>query len=173
MYVTATPTPKIPVDDGAWLIIPEITVEARVVRHKILEVQGEREGETKRKMETPQKHDEVASYDFSAESVRNPLVFAGHLDNNTHGPAVFWDLEKLVAGSEIYVWEKGVRQTYVVQTNEVVDSLSLDVTQVLQYVANFSLTLITCDGTFNQETHYDQRRIVSAVLVPQKEETSE
>ncbi len=101
-------------------------------------------------------------------------VIAGHLDSNTGGPAVFWDLDKLGPGDEVIVtYENGDRYTFVVQTQETYpyDTEGPVIESIFGGSLTADLNLITCDGAWsNGKATYSHRLVVFTTLVPEKTE---
>jgi len=91
-------------------------------------------------------------------------VYAGHVDWQKQG-AVFWPLRDLQKGDEINVQaQDGSWQTYVVTTNYLIP-FDTPANRAVGPTYRTKLTLITCDGEFDQQTHnYLSRRIVHAYL---------
>jgi LPXTG-site transpeptidase (sortase) family protein len=124
-------------------------------------------------MQSPDGPTNVAWYSFSGKPGHGSnAVFSGHVDYIHYGAAVFWHLKDLVAGDQIQVdLDDGSVYTYAVVS---INSISADPTEdELRDIVGASktdiITLITCGGTFSQETHqYDHRTIVRAkrVLTP-------
>jgi sortase (surface protein transpeptidase) len=100
-------------------------------------------------------------------------VIDGHLDSTGGGPAVFWDLDKLVPGDEVSViYEDGTSFTFAVQGNQTFAHNTRD-TQTIQSIFGPSqtsdLNLITCDGAWDHgQATYSQRLVVFTTLVPDK-----
>jgi LPXTG-site transpeptidase (sortase) family protein len=104
-------------------------------------------------------------------------VFAGHVDsgfkpchNGTVKPpceAVLWDLNKLANGDEIDVTVSGVTYQYSVASNQPVSDEGGDWASILASTPQEQITIITCGGDFNPQTHnYDKRQVVTAVRLP-------
>jgi LPXTG-site transpeptidase (sortase) family protein len=118
-------------------------------------------------MESPDGPTNVAWYDFSSKPGRaGNAVFSGHVDYINYGEAVFWHLKDLVAGDTIEVHlQDGTLYKYAVET---LTSVQADPTEdqlrdIIGPSTNDIITLITCGGTFSQETHqYDHRTVVRA-----------
>lgn len=101
---------------------------------------------------------------FSSPGTGSNVVMAGHVDYYTVGPAVFYSLGSLGAGSEIYVTgPNGEGITYAVTGSTVVGA-DTPAENVLGGPGGESLTLITCGGSFNGVA-YDSRTIVYAVRI--------
>jgi len=131
----------------------------------------------------PDGSDDVAYYNFSAwpgygggPGVGGNAVFAGHVDSGfapcrygTVQPpceAVLWDLNKLVVGDEITIRIAGVSYRYGVTSNEAVDETA-DWAPIFASTAQESITVVTCGGDFNPQTHnYDKRQVVVAARLP-------
>jgi sortase (surface protein transpeptidase) len=124
---------------------------------------------------------DVAFYDLSAWSglggtpgEGHNAVFGGHVDMNRdvpyagahyRGPAVFWGLDQLTPGTIIEVDYAGETLRYAVVWMEDVSAASG--TEWSQYwsngVAVDSITLFTCGGEFDFESHsYSHRTVVRA-----------
>lgn len=99
-------------------------------------------------------------------------VIAGHLDTSTGGPAVFWDLNQLVAGDAILVsYEDGSRFTFTVEANKVYDHDAEGA--IIESIFGKSLTpdlnLVTCDGAWDHgAATYSKRLVVFATIVPEQ-----
>jgi LPXTG-site transpeptidase (sortase) family protein len=136
-------------------------------------------------MPNPEGPDDVAYYDFSdfehfggAPGLGGNSIFAGHVDsgskacqNGTVPPpceAVLWDLNLLDVGDIIEIHANGEVYQYEVQTNEPVSASLGDGTwdQIVSSTEEETLTIITCGGDFNRETHeYNNRQVVTATRV--------
>jgi LPXTG-site transpeptidase (sortase) family protein len=96
----------------------------------------------------------------------NPVI-AGHVDYYTYGLAVFAPLRNIAVGDiiEYHRWDGRVVRYSVVWATDVPSEEAFN-----QYVAagpEETITLVTCNGTFNQATrNYDHRRIVRGALLP-------
>jgi hypothetical protein len=110
----------------------------------------------------PKDANEVGWYtNGPAPGEQGPAVILGHLDSAT-GPAVFWRLSSLKAGSEVVVArEDGSTATFRVQrvASFPVDAFPSD--QVYGATTDAELRLITCGGQFS----FAQRRYLSNVVV--------
>jgi len=138
------------------LRIPAIEVDATVVV-KGLDGDG--------RMEAPNGPWDVAWYDFSAQpGMGSNVVFAGHVDHQAVGPAVFWNLGKLQPDNVVEVHlDDGAVYRYRVIAKDTVDVATAPVRQIVGPTPTDSLTLITCAGTFDPTTQrYDQRLVVRA-----------
>ncbi len=90
-----------------------------------------------------------------------PSVVAGHLDSRT-GPAVFWDLRKLVPGDELVVtYANGARYVFVVEDKERYFADRTPTQKLLGKNPRRMLNLITCDGAWDSgRASYLQRLAV-------------
>jgi len=118
-------------------------------------------------MQAPDSPSVVAWYDFSAQpGTLGNAVFAGHLDYAGVGPAVFWRLDQLQPGDEIDVDDgNGTSFRYRVATIESY-SATADASQIVASTGTPTITLITCNGTFDQaKGAYDQRIVITGRLI--------
>jgi hypothetical protein len=99
-------------------------------------------------------------------------VVAGHLDSNTGGPAVFWDLDKLQPGDEVAVtYENGDLYTFRVTGSETYpyDAQGSMVESIFGPSLTTDLNMITCDGAWQHgQATYSHRLVVFATLDPTK-----
>jgi sortase (surface protein transpeptidase) len=88
-------------------------------------------------------------------------VVVGHLDSRT-GPAVFWDLRKLVPGDELTVtYNNGARYVFTVEDKERYATDNLPRDKLLGKTPRRMLNLITCDGAWDRGVaSYSQRLAV-------------
>jgi Sortase domain len=117
-------------------------------------------------IEVPRDPGEAGWYtDGLAPGEQGPAVILGHLDSAT-GPAVFWRLSSLKAGSEVVVArEDGSSATFSVQrvSSFPVDAFPTD--QVYGATTDPELRLITCGGQYSLvQRRYLQNVVVFAVL---------
>ena len=93
-------------------------------------------------------------------------VFSGHVDYHPHYEAVFWDLHLVGPGDIIEVdLPDGSAIRYAVQWSQQIgpdDNFGTYAARTGQE----TITIITCQGTFNSTTHqYDHRLVVRGVRV--------
>ncbi|MGH2616455.1 MAG: class F sortase [Thermomicrobiales bacterium] len=99
------------------------------------------------------------------------VIVAGHVDYYTVGPAVFWDVGKLVPGDVIrLIGEDGQSYEYAVEWLEYYDAASLTPeiiqTDIVGDTGQESLTIITCGGVFDPATaQYNERWVLRANLI--------
>jgi LPXTG-site transpeptidase (sortase) family protein len=116
-------------------------------------------------MQAPKTAFDVAWYDFSARpGSGSNAVFAAHVDFRGVGPAVFWRLRELREGSQIQVvLDDGSTLTYRVVIAQAYGANDAPIEWIVGATERDSITLITCDGTFNTATReYDRRLVVRA-----------
>jgi sortase (surface protein transpeptidase) len=96
---------------------------------------------------------------------RGPAVIVGHVDSKS-GPAVFYDLERLVAGDEIVVTlDDGRTVTYLVDGTKRFAKDAFPTMDVYGLTEGPELRLITCDGEFDRSTgHYVDNLVVFATV---------
>ncbi|MCX2727796.1 class F sortase [Thermomicrobium sp. 4228-Ro] len=143
------------------LRIPAIGVEAPVVAKGL---------DASRRMEAPDRPEEVAWYDFTAlPGAGSNVVLAGHVDFAGVGPAVFWDLWRVRVGDIVELeLADGRVARYRVSGLETVEEATAPVERIVGPTPAERLTLITCAGNYNPATgRYDQRLIVVAVPLEQ------
>jgi sortase (surface protein transpeptidase) len=99
-------------------------------------------------------------------------VIAGHLDTNTGGPAVFWDLNRLRPGDEVTItYYNGDRYTFEVQGSELYDADAQGPTieRIFGASQTSDLNLVTCDGAWDHGmATYTKRLVVFTTLAPEK-----
>jgi LPXTG-site transpeptidase (sortase) family protein len=159
---TATAGPQFPTSDAplARLMIPSIELNQPTVP-------GVVDPKTNT-MVAPEKPFDIAYYDFSARPGRGNAIFAGHLDYIHVGAAAFWRLRDLRPGDEIQLQlADGMQLHYRVNLNKVFDPATGPWDELFkQQGAPDEVTLVTCDGGFDPNSHeYSERRVVQAVRV--------
>lgn len=158
---TSTPEPLADAGPPVRVAIPAIGVDAEV----------EYVGLTPdRAMDVPKGWMNVGWYrnGFLPGELGNSVI-AGHLDSSTGGPAVFWDLNKLVPGDEIVVtFENGSQRRFSVEADKVYDHDAEG--PIIDSIFGKSLTadlnLVTCDGAWDHgAATYTKRLVVFATLI--------
>ncbi|WP_084599539.1 class F sortase [Pontibacillus chungwhensis] len=87
-------------------------------------------------------------------------VIAGHVDSYK-GPAVFFYLKDLEKGDEVTVTDKdGEKRTYIVKALESYPYDNSPIEEIFGTTDKKRLNLITCTGTFDQETNNHLERLV-------------
>lgn len=153
--VEAIPNPGIPVK----LTIPAINVDV-----KIQEVGVTAKGT----MGIPTNFTDVGWYRNGARPGASGNAFIdGHLDNGLGLPAVFYDLNKLKTGDEVYVTDsEGRKILFKVIELRIYDYNSDKAGEIFIPGRNPNLYLITCGGQWiRSEKTYDKRIVVIAQLV--------
>lgn len=155
---TPTPTPKI-VGIPVNLKIPRLNIDAPV------EVVGlDQTG----KMDVPKSGGVVGWYGLGYKpGEKGGAVIAGHYDLATGAPAIFYYLDSLEVGDDIFVTDdKGIVYQFKVADKK---TFSFDQVPLSEVFANGSypgLNLITCEGIFNLSTrNYSQRTVIYSRLV--------
>jgi sortase A len=116
-------------------------------------------------MGVPSNYIDVAWYELGTRpGMPGNAVIAGHLDSTT-GPAVFYQLERLRPGDDIYVTtHSGEEIRFVVEGTEAYHVNDAPLERIFGPSQTPRLNLITCDGTFDwSRREYDQRLVVFAV----------
>jgi sortase (surface protein transpeptidase) len=153
-YATPTPDEFEAAGLPVRLEIPAIGVDA-AVEHRGRSPDG--------KMDDPELPADVAWFNESARPGQpgKPAVISGHLDSRS-GPAVFWDLRKLVPGDELTVtYANGARYLFVVEDKERYLTDHVPAQKLMGRNPRRMLNLITCDGAWNRgAASYDQRLAV-------------
>lgn len=140
------------------LLIPAIAVDAPVAV-KGLDTQGV--------MQAPDDPFHVVWYGFSARpGAGGNAVLAGHVDDASVGPAVFWNLANLKPEDVIEIQlEDGTNYRYRVTAKDIFDEATAPLDRIVGPTPGDSVTLITCAGNFNRATgRYDQRLVVRGEL---------
>jgi LPXTG-site transpeptidase (sortase) family protein len=118
-------------------------------------------------MDAPPTPDVIGWYGMSSRPGEpGNVVMSGHVDWG-HNPAVFWGLRKLQKGDVIQVnGADGAAHHYAVEWNRTYAWQTAPVDQIVGPSADSLLTLITCDGVFDQRLReYSERRVVRARLL--------
>ena len=161
---TSTPDPFAAFGPPTRLEIPAIGVDAFIEQVGLT---------SERAMDVPKGWMNVGWYreGFYPGEVGNAVI-AGHLDSVGGGPAVFWDLDKLVPGDEVRVtYENGDRYTFAVQSQQTYahDAEGPIISSIFDQSLTPDLNLITCDGAWDRgQATYTQRLVVFTTLVPEK-----
>jgi sortase (surface protein transpeptidase) len=117
-------------------------------------------------MESPTRPELVAWYDFTAKpGTGGNAVLSGHVDYRGYGPAVFYNLRRLVQGDRIEIaLEDGSVIAYEVTASKLYPVELVPMREVLAATASDSLTLITRGGSFDGHS-YSDRLVLRAVKV--------
>ena len=142
------------------LVVPSIGVDAPV-QELGMDVDGA--------MESPAGPGPVGWYDFSpTPGNAGNTVFSGHRDWHTGVTGVFWRLGELVPGDRIsVVLADGSRVDYEVLLSILTGPEDMPIADIVGQTDVEIITLISCEGVFNRQTHeYDLRRVVWANRAP-------
>jgi sortase (surface protein transpeptidase) len=115
----------------------------------------------------PDDYDDVGWWNGGpAPGEAGAAVVVGHVDSLT-GPAVFYGLSDLQRGDLVSVWEKdGPRSTFEVRKTIFYDRDDFPSDRVYRSQGRPSLHLLTCGGSFDDETgEYTGNVVVFADLV--------
>jgi sortase (surface protein transpeptidase) len=95
---------------------------------------------------------------------RGPAVIVGHRDSAAEGPAVFYRLDSLSAGNEVFVDNSdGTRQRFVVDDTQRFAKTQFPTALIYGPTALAELRLITCAGSFDSaERSYTDNLVVTA-----------
>lgn len=118
-------------------------------------------------MENPGSPDAVAWYDFTARPEdQGNAVFAGHLDYEGVGPAVFWELGSVSHGDEVNVTQVDGRTIRYRITEVRSVPADADASNIVASGDVAKITIITCAGSFDPSSQeYNQRIIVTGERV--------
>lgn len=116
-------------------------------------------------MDVPSKVENVAWYKLGYRpGERGSAVIAGHLDTVTGAPAVFWNLEKLKSGDEVFVQGlDGVKRRFIVDSSTRYPYDEAPIQQIFGPADAPRLALITCVGQWDRANgNYSHRAAVYA-----------
>jgi len=154
---TATPTAVVP-PLPTRLRIPKLKVDTSV------EAVGRAADGT---MDIPKNEKDVAWFqEGSRPGAPGNAAIAGHLDW-IHGPAVFYNLGKLVKGDLVYATDaQGAERKFIVTEVAAYDFDKAPLLRVFGPGETANLNLITCNGSFNRAVrNYSKRLVVYTTLV--------
>jgi LPXTG-site transpeptidase (sortase) family protein len=139
------------------LVIPKIKVNAPVQHIGITQQNS---------METPNNATDVGWLKIGTKpGEKGSTVIDGHFDNEMGGKGVFNDLHQLTKGDRVLIkTDKGETFTYIVNSLKVYDE-GTKAPEIFSKNDGKYLSLITCDGIWNETTKsYTQRLVVFAAL---------
>lgn len=151
-------------ESGMRMKIPAIGVDAPVTT-RVIGTDGV--------MGTPNGRFDTVWYDFSNwtgmggyPGSGGNAVFSGHVDYHPNYEAVFWDLHLIGPGDIIEVdLPDGTAITYSVQWSQQIGPED-DFSTYAARTGQETITIVTCQGTFNSATHqYDHRLVVRGVRI--------
>jgi LPXTG-site transpeptidase (sortase) family protein len=117
------------------------------------------------RMQVPDSPEEVAWYQFSSwPGEGGNAVLSGHVDYHGYGPAVFARLRDLTVGDFVEVRSlDGDSHWYVVTQRVAYEADGAPIDEIVGPSGRETVTLITCDGTFNGgSVGYSHRLVVRA-----------
>lgn len=159
--VTPSPTPRpgLPVQ----LRIPAIGVDAFIEHVGLTEDLA---------MDVPSTWENVAWYQLGYRpGERGSAVIAGHLDTVTGAPAVFWALESLEPGDEIFVRGlDGVEHRFIVDFHTRYPYDDAPVQEIFGPAEVPRLALITCNGEWDRVNRNYSQRVVLYAMAAQDDE---
>jgi LPXTG-site transpeptidase (sortase) family protein len=127
-------------------------------------------------MAVPKSYARAGWYKYGAEPGEvGSAVFAGHLDNGSGSPGVFYNVNKLTIGDEIMVTlESGEAVSFFVRETKVLDYNSHNVEEIFGETNSRQIVLITCDGVWIPELRkYSDRLIVFAEAISSEQQVGE
>ncbi len=93
-------------------------------------------------------------------------VIAGHLDSAYGAPGVFWHLNKLKAGDDIYVTDANGKNLRFRVSGSKIYSANFSSGEIFEKGGSARLNLITCNGVWDKKAqNYTKRLVVSADIV--------
>lgn len=116
-------------------------------------------------IEAPTDYDAVGWYEKGVlPGAVGPAVIAAHVDSPT-GPAVFFDLPKLVAGNTVSIARSdGTTADFVVTGLQTVEKDTFPTASIYAPVPTPELRIVTCAGAWDPATgHYVDNLVVTAV----------
>lgn len=141
------------------LRIPAIDVDAEI------EAVGQTRGGA---MDVPTEVDDVAWYELGAipGEIGNAVI-AGHLDRVSGAPAVFWNLDDLKEGDDVYVIDgQGTEHHFRVIRGKSYPYNKSPIAEIFGFTLGSHLNLITCRGTWDRGRQtYSNRYVVYTELV--------
>lgn len=150
--VPPTPTPEPPANR---FVVPGAGIRA------VVETRGL---DANMVMQEPEDPFQVAWYDFTAKpGTPGNAVFAGHVDHQSVGRAVFWNLRNVKLGDFMeYHSIDGQVYRYKV-TRITIQNASDPANDYVAPTVDETMTVITCTGSFDRNSRsYNQRLIVQA-----------
>ncbi len=146
--------PLVTVGQPVTLAIPAIGVNAPVEQVGV-NVQGN--------MDVPRNPNNTAWYAPGARpGQQGNAVIAGHVDYHGIGPVVFWKVNTLTVGTEVFVTDdQGRRRRFTVTAVEIYPAENAPLQQIFGGTSDTNLNLISCIGDFDPgSASYDKRIVV-------------
>lgn len=159
----ATPTippttePQKPITQPVRFIIPKIDVNTTIESVT---------NDAKGNMDVPKDAANVAWYNPGAKPGQKGMaVLAGHFDDPTGAPAVFYNLDDLEPGDSLEVFDENKKYIFTVTHKEKYPVDEFPVPTVFGPSDTPMLNLITCEGTFSKSAAtYSHRLVVFSEL---------
>ncbi|MDJ0925263.1 MAG: class F sortase [Acidimicrobiia bacterium] len=117
-------------------------------------------------MDVPDNVTDIAWYEFGPRPGQaGSAVLAAHVDLESQGPGVFFDLKTLEEGDRVTVVnDDGTEESFIVFARVVYDKDELPLDVIFSREGPSVLTLITCGGGFNSRlSSYDSNVVVYAI----------
>ena len=145
--------PLVTVGQPITIAIPAIGVNAPIEQVGV-NAQGN--------MDTPQNPNNTAWYVPGARpGQQGNAVIAGHVDYRGIGPVVFWKLNTLTPGTEVFVTDdQGQRRRFIVTAIEIYLTEQAPRDQIFGATSDTNLNLISCIGDFDPGSGSYNNRIV-------------
>lgn len=154
---SATPIPDY--SPPRKLIIPKLNINSNVEEVGL---------DNKGNMDIPKDDFNVAWYKlgFMPGQAGN-AVLAGHLDRADGSPAVFYKLNSLEIGDQIYIEDQlGNKKEFKVVDKQVFEANDFPIERVFGASNKKQLNLITCEGVYDKSAHnYSQRTVIFTELI--------
>lgn len=119
-------------------------------------------------MDVPSNDQDVAWYNLGSRPGEiGSAVLSGHLDGRTGQPAVFWDIQKLEAGDDIYVVDgNDNKKHFQVTAIETYQTGAAPLEKIFGANDGIYLNLVTCGGVWDKEkNNYSERLVIFAEYV--------
>ena len=140
------------------LIIPSLSVDANIQKVGIA-YSGN--------IGVPNNFTDAAWYKYGAvPGYEGDAIIDGHVDNALSLPGVFKNLGTIKPGADVYVeTASSTKLDFKVTDVEIYNVADVPMKQILSKTGGAYLTLITCDGTWEQnQKEYNERLVVAAQL---------
>jgi hypothetical protein len=110
----------------------------------------------------------------SAPGQAGPAVLFGHVDSAAVGPAVFYRLGDLRPGDRVYVTRSDRRTAvFIINSVAMYSQSNFPSGKVYGFTPQPTLRLVTCGGTFDEQTHLYLDRIVAFAVYEGQEPASD
>ena len=134
------------------IVIPAIEVDAKIIEVGIT---------GKGNMAAPKGYSDVGWYKYGTKpGALGSSVMAGHVDNGLALPAVFYDLEDLQVGDDLYIRNKEGAELHFKVTGHTVYPYNAAPKEVFYESGGRFLKLITCVGSRIKEIRTRENRLV-------------